>query len=332
MSECSCNCRCGGVKSVSTELTMKDRVGALKVRCGIGRMNYNIDPGLYSVGDPDDTSPILVSANYKLTFDSLRKELTGLDCYILILDTKGVNVWCAAGKGTFGTDELIRSIVSVGLGMITSQRKLILPQLGAPGISAHEVRKRTGFEVIYGPVRASDIKEFLNAGMKATDEMRTVKFTTRDRTVLTPIEFVAAMKIMLFVLGAVFLLDLTLERPFGMNDAIAYFGAAFMGTVAVPILLPVIPGRAFSLKGWIAGLCWTVFAVWMFGWLQNDPITAAGYLLVLPSLSAYHAMNFTGSSTFTSLSGVEKEIKGAFPVILATGIIGITVLLIGKVI
>jgi hypothetical protein len=181
----------GSVPVVSTNLHFKDILGAWKVRWGIGRMNYKINPGLYAIGKPDHTSPVLVSANYKLTFDVLRKELSGLDCWILILDTKGINVWCAAGKGTFGTHELVGRILKTGLSEIVSHRKLVLPQLGAPGVSAHEVTKQTGFSVVYGPVRAKAIKTFLDSGFKATQEMRTVKFTmgTNFRTSSTTYTF-----------------------------------------------------------------------------------------------------------------------------------------------
>lgn len=93
----------------------------------------------------------------------------------MILDTKGINVWCAAGKGTFGTDEIINRIKKTKLSEIVSHKKLILPQPGAPGVSAHEVTKQTGFTVTYGTVRACDIKAFFEADCKATDEMRKVK-------------------------------------------------------------------------------------------------------------------------------------------------------------
>ncbi|MCL2605833.1 MAG: acetyl-CoA synthase subunit gamma, partial [Coriobacteriia bacterium] len=83
----------------ATSLSFKDTLRGWKVRWGIGRMDYKIESGLYAVGKPDTSSPVLVSANYKLTFDALRKNLGGLDCWLLILDTKGINVWCAAGKG-----------------------------------------------------------------------------------------------------------------------------------------------------------------------------------------------------------------------------------------
>ncbi len=110
----------------------------LWIRAGIEQ--HLIEPGLYVLGKPTKESPVFVSANYTLSFDALRSVLNGNDCYILVLDTKGINVWCAAGKGTFGTDELVHRIVSVGLADIVSHRTLIVPQLGATGVNAREVR------------------------------------------------------------------------------------------------------------------------------------------------------------------------------------------------
>jgi len=326
------DCCSDGVKdtpTVSTSLSFKDRLGAWKVRWGIGRMAYKVEPGLYALGKPDGDSPVLVSANYKLTFDSLRGNLAGLNCWLLILDTKGVNVWCAAGKKTFGTDELIHRIEAARLSEIVTHRKLILPQLGAPGVSAHTVTRRTGFAVVYGPVRASDINMFIASGGKASKEMRTVHFTFRDRLVLTPVELVAAAKKSLSLFGVLFLLNLFAARPFGAPDFVAYAGAILTGAVFTPLLLPFIPGRAFAWKGWLLGLCWTVFALSLFGWFRPGYwLLAVGYLLLLPSLSAYLAMNFTGSSTYTSSSGVLKEMKIALPFIIGSSVVGAALALI----
>jgi len=319
----------GSVPVASTTLNFKDTLGAWKVRWGVDRMNYKISPGLYAVGKPNHTSPVLVSANYKLTFDTLRKELSELNCWILILDTKGINVWCAAGKGTFGTDELVNRISTTGLSEIVSHRTLILPQLSAPGVSAHEVTRQTGFSVVYGPVRACDIKTFLDSGFMATEEMRTVKFTIWDRLVLTPVELVATAKMSLMVFGVLFLINLFAARPFGIMDFIVYAGAVVMGTVVTPVLLPFIPGRAFAWKGWLLGLCWTAGFIWFSGWFVSGfLLLAIGYLLVLPSLSAFLAMNFTGSSTYTSFSGVIKEMKAAVPLIALSSVAGIVLVLI----
>lgn len=321
----------GSVPVVSTNLHFRDILGAWKVRWGIGRMNYKIRPGIYAIGKPDHTSPVLVSANYKLTFDVLRRELSDLDCWILILDTKGVNVWCAAGKGTFGTEELVERISKTGLAEIVSHRKLVLPQLGAPGVSAHEVARQTGFSVVYGPVRAKDIKNFIDSGFIATKEMRTVKFTLWDRLVLTPVELISAAKSSLAIFGIMFLLNLFAVKPFELADFLAYTGAVITGTVLTPLLLPVIPGRAFTWKGWLLGVVWALGFNWCIDWFTPEfLLSSIGYLLVLPALSAYWAMNFTGSSTYTSFSSVVKEMKIAVPLISVSLMIGIILLLINS--
>ncbi|MHB8075375.1 mercury methylation corrinoid protein HgcA [Desulfosporosinus fructosivorans] len=318
------------------QLTFKDILGTWKARWGINRMTFTVEPGLYSLGKPDSTSPVLVSANYKMSFDSLRKELKGIDAWILVLDTKGINVWCAAGKGTFGTTELLNRIAIVQLEKFVSHRTIILPQLGAPGISAHEVAKYSGFKVIYGPVKAKDIKRFIKLGMKATTEMRTVRSSAYDRLVLTPVELVGTFKISLMIFGVLFLLNLLGLGPFGLVDFYGYMGAVIVGCVITPVLLPWIPGRAFAWKGWLLGFIWAVIVNVLNGWNgwtaipQYSILRALGYLFVLPSISAFLAMNFTGSSTFTSFSGVLKEMKIAVPAIIISIVIGVVLILLNS--
>ena len=320
------------MQTVSTRLTFDDRFGALKVRFGVGRMSYSVAPGVYAVGKPNKSSPVLVSANYKLTFDSLRKELSDVDCWLLILDTKGINVWCAAGKGTFGTNELIKRIAETQLTEIVSHKTLILPQLGASGINANEVKRQSGFSVVYGTVRAKDIKTFLQSGNKATEEMRTVTFRFLDRFVLTPMELIPAVQKSLYVFGVLFLLNLLAIKPFGVIDFIAYIGAVLAGTFVTPLLLPFIPGRAFSFKGGLVGLLWAVGVIWLSGWFNPFQwLLAIGYLLVLPSTSAYLAMNFTGSSSYTSPSGVLKEMKIALPIMITSSVLGAVLIILSRI-
>jgi len=321
------------IKQTSAELTVSDILGTWKARWGINRMNYKVEPGLYRIGKPDSNSPVLVSANYKMSFDMLRKELKEIDAWILVLDTKGINVWCAAGKGTFGTRELQNRIAIVQLEKVVSHRTVILPQLAAPGISAHEVLKQSGFKVIYGPVKAKDVKAFINSGMKATVEMRTVRFSAYDRLVLTPVELVSVSKVSLMIFGILFLLNLLGVGPFGFVDFYAYIGAILVGCVLTPVLLPWIPGRAFAWKGWLVGLIWAVFVNVLNGWPTvplYSVLRALGYLLILPSVSAFYAMNFTGSTTFTSFSGVLKEMRIAVPAITVSIALGIVLILVNS--
>lgn len=322
----------GPLPKVCTTLSAADVFGSWKARWSIGRMDYKVEPGLYGVGSPTDRSPVLVTANYKMTFDRLRRELPGVDTWILVLDTKGINVWCAAGKGTFGTEELVRRIAETNLKHVVSHRNLILPQLGAVGVAAHEVAKQSGFKVTYGPVRAEDLKAFLAAGMKATPQMRTVRFPLWDRLVLTPMELVGSLKPTMIVFGVLFLLNAIGFGHYGLMDAAAWLGAIITGCVLTPVLLPWIPGRAFSFKGFLLGLLWAAGTVWLAGLVPpmavESWLKAAAYLLVLPSLSAYGAMNFTGSSTFTSMSGVDREMRAALPLMLAATALGVVLLIV----
>ncbi len=311
----------GRVPRVRTRLGPADLLGRWAMRWGIGRDRYRIAPGLYAVGRPDPAAPVLVTANYKMTFDLVRRDLDGVDAWILVLETRGINVWCAAGKGTFGTEEVVRRAKAAGLDRLVSHRKLVVPQLGAVGVAAHEVRRRCGFSVVYGPIRSRDLKAFLAAGLQATPEMRRVRFPLGDRIALAPVELrgvlgkpglVAALA--LVVLGGlgpgVFSQAAAATR--GLGAVAATLAGVFAGAVATPALLPWLPWRAFSAKGAAVGAA--AAAVLAAGW--PGPLGAwngLAVLLAVPATSSYCAMNFTGSTPFTSPSGVEREMRRAIP-------------------
>ena len=315
----------GKVPRVASMLRWTDRIGSYKARWGIGRMRFTIDPGLYALGEADGDSPVFVTANYKMSFDLLREALTGLDAWVLVLDTKGINVWCAAGKGTFGTDELVSRVAASGLARLVSHRELVLPQLAAPGVAAHEVKERTGFRVVYGPVRAADIPAFLRAGLKATRPMRTKAFTMPERLGLVPMETVPAVKAALPAAAALFVLSFLLSgfsvgRALGSASlALVAFGASILaGAVLTPLLLPWLPGRAFSAKGLCLGILAAALIVSLRGSAYHLTMLGTFALVVsIPAMAAYLAMNFTGASTFTSLSGVRKEMRWALPLEVA---------------
>jgi acetyl-CoA decarbonylase/synthase complex subunit gamma len=328
---------------VPTGLSAGDTWGSVKVRVGIGRYDYTVEPGLYAVGRPNEASPVLVTANYKLTFDALRKELTGVDAFILVLQTMGINVWCAAGKGTFGTDELVRQIVSERLIEVVSHRRVILPQLGAPGVAAHEVKHRSGFKVMYGPVQAAHIGEFLAAKNKATPSMRKKEFPFSERAVLVPMELVPAAKIALpLAAGLALVAALGGEASFwaellsvGLVAAASVIIGLLAGAVLSPLLLPWLPGRAFAVKGAVIAVVVALpLLALMRGWVGvaggNSWLEFVGLVLFATVISSFAAMNFTGSSTYTSLSGVEKEMRVAVPAQVVFGIVGVLAFISGR--
>jgi acetyl-CoA decarbonylase/synthase complex subunit gamma len=317
----------GRVPRVATRWTWRDRLGAWAVCWGIGRMRYAVPPGLYAVGDPSAASPVLVTANYKLSFDHVRRALAGADAWVLVLDTKGVNVWCAAGKGTFGTEELVERLAAAGVARVVGHRTLVVPQLGAPGVAAHEVARRTGFRVVYGPVRAGDLPAFLNAGMKATAAMRHVSFTRRERLAVVPVElagrFLPAAGLALLFAG----LSGLSRGGYLFEPRHALWAAAMVaanygaGIAATPALLPWLPGRSFAGKGLATGAALGGLLAWLVpgGWVGRASVG----LLSLAACS-FLGLMFTGSTPYTSASGVRKEMAWALPVQGGLALVGLT--------
>jgi acetyl-CoA decarbonylase/synthase complex subunit gamma len=327
----------GDIPQVSTDLTWSDRLGGWKVRWAIGRGRYRVVPGLYAVGQPSADSAVLVTANFKMSFDRLREQLGGRDLWILVLDTKGINVWCAAGKGTFGTEELLSRIKQVHLHDLVYHRHLILPQLGATGVSAHKVKNRGGWRINYGPVRAADLPTYLDSKFKATLEMRRIHFPLRERIILTPVELVQAAKYLLPVIAGFFLLSGIsadgYETARLLNSGVVAAGmlllAWIVGAAVTPALLPTLPGAAFSIKGALLGLIVTT-AISMSGSIFLNQTEMIGWLFLVTSISSFLAMNFTGCSTYTSLSGVRREMKFAVPLQIAGAVIGLTLWVVAR--
>jgi acetyl-CoA decarbonylase/synthase complex subunit gamma len=297
-------------------------------------MRYTVVPGLYALGSPDRSAPVLVTANYKMSFDRLRRAVPGVDAWVLVLDTDGINVWCAAGKGTFGTDELVHRIADTSLDEVVDHRQLIVPQLGAPGVAAHLVTRRTGFDVIWGPVMAEDLPAFLAAGCVASPEMRRKRFPVRERAALIPVEIVGAAIPLLPIMAAILLVG-GLGHPLGywagvldhgITGVLALAAGAFAGTVLTPLLLPWLPGRAFALKGTASGIVAVAIVLvarspdLTTGWQR---LALVSWLLIGTALAAFLAMNFTGASTYTSLSGVRKEMRFAVPLQISAASVGL---------
>ena len=116
-------------------------------------------------------------------------------------------------------------------------------------------------------------------------------------------------------------------HPRGWNNPVNFRASAILaGAVFTPLLLPWLPGRAFSLKGVSIGILAAVAFLALRG---GDPVTTAGcldimsWLLLIPAATAFLSMNFTGASTYTSLSGVRKEMRWAVPLQIAAFVAGL---------
>lgn len=137
--------------------------------------------GLIKIGNPDRNSPVFLTCNYHLTVERVRRVLKGIDAYLLIANSRGINVWCAATGGLFTNHNVISVLKVSGIEELVDHRNIMLPQLAATGVEADVIKKKTGWKVIWGPVYAKDIPAFIRNKLKKTPKMREVEFPLRQR-------------------------------------------------------------------------------------------------------------------------------------------------------
>jgi len=138
------------------------------------------EAGLRRVGEPDASSPVLLTGNYDLTVRRLKRALEGHDVWLLVAPSGGINVWCAAAGGHLTTHQVVTALKTSGLESRVNHRLVILPQLAATGVLALDVFRRSRWRVRFGPVSMSDLPRYL-ATREKTGAMRRVRFGARDR-------------------------------------------------------------------------------------------------------------------------------------------------------
>jgi NAD-dependent dihydropyrimidine dehydrogenase PreA subunit len=139
------------------------------------------ETGVIKIGQPGRNSAVFLTCNYHLTVKRVRRALQGIDCYLLVANSNGHNVWCGAAGGHFTNHDVISVLKTSGVEELVDHKIVILPQLAATGIEAKYIQKKTGWKVIWGPVYAKDIRTFIEKNLKKTIEMREVGFSLLPR-------------------------------------------------------------------------------------------------------------------------------------------------------
>ncbi len=137
--------------------------------------------GLVKIGNPDEHSPVFLTCNYSLTVERVKRALKGIDCYLLIANSRGINVWCAAAGGHLTNHDVISALKLSGIEKIVEHRNVILPQLAAAGIETKVIKDKSGWNIIWGPVYARDIIHFIRNNFEKTPDMREVNFPLLQR-------------------------------------------------------------------------------------------------------------------------------------------------------
>jgi NAD-dependent dihydropyrimidine dehydrogenase PreA subunit len=142
---------------------------------------FPTETGLRTVGAPGPEAPVFVTCNFDLTVRRVLKALQGLDCYLLVAPSHGINVWCASGGGMFNAHSVTSVVKTSRIAEKVSHRTLILPQFSGPGIDVARVARESGWRCKFGPAYARDIPAYVAANYHKTDDMRRARFPLADR-------------------------------------------------------------------------------------------------------------------------------------------------------
>ena len=263
-----------------------------------------VHPGLYRVGNPGPESPLLATSNYRLTVNLVRKHLAGRDVWLLVNDTRGVNVWCSAGEGNFSAAEIAVTMAASQAESWVAKRQMVLPKLCFNGVRLREVKARTGFQGRVGPVYARDLPAYLDAGFLKTPAMEQVHFNFLDRLWIG-VPFAALLSL---IVGALWLLSL----GHLFRDLPLWFGVCSLLIAATYSWLPT---RWHLVKGAILG---SAVALALSAYLahQGRPgLDIVRSALLLLGIQIYVAADFSGSTPVSNRTLVEREFKTIYLVV-----------------
>ncbi len=247
---------------------------------------FPVEPGLRKVGDPDRSSPVLVTCNFELTVREVLSTLKrdGIDAWLLVAPTKGVNAWCAGGAGDFTADTVISIIKTSGISKLVDHRRLILPQLAANGINIWDLRDRTDWRPRFGPAHIKDLKAYLERNKTLTERKhRLVDFSVKDRFVMgTNLGFNVCLLLILPLLATSYWIPSLWWKSLLLM---------FPLSVACSLLVFWLPGKVGVQKGLSLGLIVAaIFVVWahFFGGMTPWALIAwVGWILLVSAFVGY---------------------------------------------
>ncbi|MCP4630025.1 MAG: hypothetical protein GY850_41930 [bacterium] len=203
---------------------------------------FPVEPGLRPVGNPGREAPVVLTGNFDLTVRRVLEQLKDEDCYLLVANTKGINVWCSAVGGVFTTQTVISAITISKIEALVDHHTIVLPQLSAPGVNADEVKQATGFKVVFGPVYAVDLPEFLTNGFKKKTAMYVVGDSHKNRLEMA---LNWSWMITLILIPLYLLWNQDLFMP--LLALIWFVGFCVFG------LFPILPGKVGLVKAMFVG-------------------------------------------------------------------------------
>jgi len=259
--------------------------------------------GILQINHPNRDSPVFITGNYALTVVRVKKALRNLNCHLLVANSKGMNVWCGATGGHFTTHSVLSILKTSGIEEMVDHRKVILPQLAATGIEKGELEKKSSWEIVWGPVYAQDIPEFMVKEGFKTDSMRKVTFTILQR-----LEMAVVWALPFSLIGSLIIGFIWPNMLIPLNVLI--WGIAIFSYTLFPYYFRRIP-KGFKLSRYSVFFDFNLFTLGL--WLSSELIL----VFLALYLDGFTWRNFLQWSVtlFIVLLFISMDIKGSTPIV-----------------
>jgi acetyl-CoA decarbonylase/synthase complex subunit gamma len=120
-----------------------------------------VEPKVYPIGEPDESSPVMFTTNFSLTYYTVESdvEASRIPSYILVVDTEGTSVLTAYSGDKLNEKTVADAMAKFGVEDLVKHRKLIIP--GYVAVMSGKLEEATNWEVMVGPRECSMLPKYL---------------------------------------------------------------------------------------------------------------------------------------------------------------------------
>ncbi|HUT28979.1 MAG TPA: acetyl-CoA decarbonylase/synthase complex subunit gamma [Sedimentisphaerales bacterium] len=120
-----------------------------------------VEPKIYTVGEPDENSPLMFTTNFSLTYYTVESdvEASRIASRILVVDTEGTSVLTAYSGDKLNEKVVTEAMSKHNVEALVKHRKLIIP--GYVAVMSGKLEESTGWEVMVGPRESAMLPKYL---------------------------------------------------------------------------------------------------------------------------------------------------------------------------
>ena len=120
-----------------------------------------VEAGLTTIGEPDATSPVLVTTNFSLTYFTVEADVEScrMPAWVVVVDTEGQSVMTAWAADKFSAETIAKALEDTGVAEKVERKHCIIPG-GVAAISG-KLEEASGWEVTVGPKESAGLPAFM---------------------------------------------------------------------------------------------------------------------------------------------------------------------------